>query len=72
MTLKIRSGNSKHVRAVKADEARYKSKEIECHICGCKETVQKHSYCSTSRLCIKCANREFNGWMKERENDEFN
>lgn len=67
MTLKIRSGNSKAIRAIKAEAARHVSKEIECRICGCKETVQKHSYCSTSRLCIKCANREFNGWPKEEE-----
>lgn len=67
MTLKIRSGNNKHMRAIKAEAARYVSKEIECRICGRKETTQKHSYCSTSRLCSHCANSEFDKWQKERE-----
>ena len=58
---KSRRANSKHIRAIKAEAARHVSKEIECRICDCKETVQKHSYCSTSRLCIKCANREYRG-----------
>ncbi|ARK23286.1 hypothetical protein SporoP37_00325 [Sporosarcina sp. P37] len=67
MTLKVRSGNSKQPRSIKAEEARFRSKEIECRICRKNEVVQAHSYCSTSRLCAKCANREFDGWKKERE-----